>query len=75
MGIMDFPAFARAVERRDSAVNDQLSALKALTWMVHLDTRFHGKRPERRGLERWIATLRPSRARGQGRAGARSSGP
>jgi hypothetical protein len=57
MGIMDFPAFARAIERRDSAVDDQFSALKALTRMARLDTRFHGEHPERRGLSRWNAAL------------------
>jgi hypothetical protein len=68
MSIMDFPAFARAIERRASAVDDQFSALKAQTRMARLDTRFHSKHPERRGLSRRNAALRPSRARVQERA-------
>jgi hypothetical protein len=47
LGIMDLPAFSRAIERRYSAVNNQFSTFEAMTWTVGL----HGKRPEYRGRE------------------------
>jgi hypothetical protein len=43
---MDFPAFSRAIERGDSAVKDQFSALKALARIARLGARFHSQHPE-----------------------------
>jgi hypothetical protein len=48
---MDFAAFSRAIERRYSAVNNQLSTLQAMTSVAVSCAGLHGECPEHRGLE------------------------
>lgn len=82
LGIMDFPAFARAVAGGDPAVNDRLSALQALPRIARLRAVFHRRHPafRGRGPRRWAAGLpgvagkAPARSRGSPAGDAFASG-
>jgi hypothetical protein len=54
---MGLAAFSRAIECRDPAVDDRLSALKTVARMTGRGAGFRGQHPGCRGLEPWNAAI------------------
>src|SRR5262249_41254696 len=57
LGVMDLAACSRAIECRDSAVDDRLSAFKTVAQITGLPAGFRGQHPYCRGLEPWNAAI------------------